>query len=95
MSLIPREPYLIDPSLTKVEQPWRKWLGNHEQTFLTDNQLSAWMDEGRAGCERLLFYPLPFPHEFGAGCWDFAELSNHDSLRSIGPHLEEQFRQAE
>lgn len=69
------------------DKPWRQWLTNHEQSFLTDNQLSVFVDPKNPGCERIHFYPLPFPHHFER-VWDFAELVNHDSLRSSGPCLE-------
>ncbi|MCE7987046.1 MAG: hypothetical protein DYG89_38225 [Caldilinea sp. CFX5] len=76
----------LGKGLPALEKPWRRWLTNHEQHFLTDNQLSLFVDPKHPGCERIHFYPLPFPHHFADG-WDFAELVNHDSVRSTGPNL--------
>jgi len=87
MTLVPRRPYTVDPRLPAITKPWRKWLLNDEQTFLTDNQLSAWLADGRAGWERFHFYPLPFPVDLKER-WEFPELVNHDSLRSVGPYLD-------
>ena len=87
MSLKPRPAITIGHGLPAIEKPWRRLLTNHEQSFLTDNQLSAFVDPKNPGCERIHFYPLPFQHKFNSA-WDFEELVNHDSLRSIGPRLE-------
>jgi hypothetical protein len=74
--------------LKPAKVDWKEILKNNEQAFLTDNQLSAFVDRKNPGCERLHFYPLPFPHEFSDGKWSFEELVNHDSLRSKGPSLD-------
>lgn len=85
--LIPRDPMSPDQNLTSVRAPWRQLLTDHEQTFLTDNQLSVFVDKQGLGCEQIHFYPLPFAHHFAGGRWDFEEMVNHDCLRSNGPRL--------
>ena len=85
--LKPRPALGVGAELPAVEKPWQQHLTDHEQTFLTDNQLSLVVDPTHPGCERIHFYPLPFPHQF-RGAWSFEELANHDSLRSTGPCLE-------
>ena len=83
-----REPFQFDQNLKRTRTPWRSLLTGHEQSFLTDNQLSAFVSPQGPGCERIHFYPLPFAHRFTGGRWNYEELVNHDSLRSIGPRLE-------
>ena len=85
--LVSRLPLTVDASLPSIAKPWRQRLLNHEQHFLADNQLSVSVDPKNPGCERIHFYPLPFPHAF-EGAWNFEALVNHDSLRSIGPRLD-------
>jgi hypothetical protein len=85
--LIPRKPIVPDRDLKGVRVPWRRLLTDHEQSFLTDNQLSVFVDRKGLGCERIHFYPLPFAHRLTGGRWDFEEMVNHDSLRSNGPRL--------
>lgn len=82
-----RSAIILGRGLPTIEKPWKRLLTNDEQHFLTDNQLSLFVDPKNPGCEKIHFYPLPFPHTFG-NSWDFEELVNHDSLRSIGPSLE-------
>ena len=77
----------VGHGLPAVDKPWRRLLTDHEQSFLTDNQLSLFVDPKNPGAERIHFYPLPFKHKL-SGKWDFEELVNHDSLRSAGPCLE-------
>jgi hypothetical protein len=86
--LIPRESVTFGRDSQPVPTPWREWLTDHEQSFLTDNQLSVFVDSKGPGCERVHFYPLPFAHAFTGGRWNFEELVNHDSLRSTGPRLD-------
>ncbi len=86
--LIKRKPVEFGKNLTLAKVNWKQLLNDQEQSFLTDNQLSAFFDKKNPGCERTHFYPLPFPHEFTGGKWDTSELVNHDSFRSIGPRLE-------
>ncbi len=101
MALIPRQPHHADLRLAAVDSgptrsvPWRERLTNGEQTFLTDNQLSAWLAQDRPGCMRTLFYPLPFPHEFAKKRWDFDEVILHDHLQGEGPTLEVAVEQRE
>ncbi|MHB1295295.1 MAG: MGH1-like glycoside hydrolase domain-containing protein [Anaerolineae bacterium] len=85
--LIPRTPCTIGAGLPATEKPWKELLTDHEQSFLADNQLALFVDPANPGCARIHFYPLPFPHTFAHGVWDFGELVNHDSLRGIGPSL--------
>ncbi|MHB0857714.1 MAG: MGH1-like glycoside hydrolase domain-containing protein [Anaerolineae bacterium] len=85
--LTPRTPHAVGAGLPAIEKPWKDLLTDHEQSFLTDNQLSLFVDPVHPGCTRIHFYPLPFPHKFTQGVWDFAELVNHGSLRSSGPSL--------
>ncbi len=85
--LIPRDPMTPDQNLTSVRAPWRQLLTDHEQAFLTDNQLSVIVDKQGLGCEQIHFYPLPFAHHFAGGRWDFEEMVNHDCLHSNGPRL--------
>jgi len=86
--LIKREQVTLGQGLQTVNVPWKQILANNEQRFLTDNQLSVFIHKRRAGCERMHFYPLTFPHEFMEGKWIWNELVNHDSLRSTGPELD-------
>jgi hypothetical protein len=86
--LLPRPSTIFDAGLPATPAPWRDLLANDEQSFLTDNQLSVFVDPQHPGCERIHFYPLPFQHRFTGGAWNFEELVNHDSLRSSGPRLE-------
>ena len=67
---------------------WKDLLRSDEQSFLTDNQLSVSVDERNPGCDRVHFYPLPFPHEFTDGKWDFGELMRCSSLVVSGPRLD-------
>ena len=83
-----RPAILVGSGLPAIDKPWRQLLTDHEQSFLTDNQLSVFVDPKNPGCERIHFYPLPFPHRFTDGRWTFEELVNHDSLRSSGPCLD-------
>jgi hypothetical protein len=83
-----RKPAFSEPRATATSIQWKTILKSDEQSFLTDNQLSAFMDETGPGCARSHFYPLPFAHEFSGSKWSFEELVNHDSLRSEGPKLD-------
>jgi hypothetical protein len=83
-----RKRWEIDPGLERVAVDWKGLLENDEQAFLTDNQLSAFVDPKKPGCQRIHFYPLPFAHEFPTGKWSFAELMDHDCLKGVGPSLD-------
>lgn len=83
-----RPPVKFGVGLRSMPVDWKTILTDHEQTFLTGNQLSAFFDRKGPGCERTHFYPLPFAHEFTGGKWDNPGLVNHDSLRSTGPSLD-------
>jgi len=87
MALNPRPPLALGEDLPAVSQPWKRWLTNHEQHFLADNQLAVFVDPKNPGCERIHFYPLPFPYTFAHGIWDWFEMADRDSLRSSGPSL--------
>lgn len=86
--LIPRNRTALGQNLEAVEKDWKGLLANNEQTFLTDNQLSVFVDERNPGCQRVHFYPLPFPHRFSGGRLDFQELMNCSSLHISGPQLD-------
>lgn len=79
---------MFGEGLMPVSKNWQELLKNDEQSFLTDNQLSVFVDKKKPGCKQTHFYPLPFPHQLVSGKWDFQELMNHDSLRSSGPWLD-------
>ena len=83
-----RPPINPGKGLNSVQKDWKSLLVNSEQTFLTDNQLSAFVDREHPGCAATHFYPLPFPHKFTGGKWSWEELAAHDNLRSIGPVLD-------
>ena len=82
-----RRPVQIGKGLQPVRVDWKAILNDSEQAFLTDNQLSVFVDPKNPGCQRIHFYPLPFVHRFMNEKWNFEELVNHDSLRSQGPAL--------
>ena len=86
--LIPRESVNFGAGLPAKISDWRSHLGNAEQSFLTDNQLSVFVNRKQPGCDQTQFYPLPFPYQFKDNQWDFHELTNHNCLRSVGPRLE-------
>ena len=86
--LIRRKSIAFGRGLKSVPKQWRRLLKDNEQTFLTDNQLSVFVDKKGAGCEKTHFYPLPFPHKFTGNKWSYRELTNHDTLRSTGPKLD-------
>src|ERR1035437_10707452 len=88
MPIIMRKPVEFGKGLKTVPVDWKEHLRDNEQVFLTDNQLSVFFDPKNPGCERTIFYPLPFPYKFTENKWKYPELVNHDSLRSIGPKLE-------
>lgn len=86
--LIPRDHVELGKRLPAVDINWKELIANNDQQFLTDNQLSVYVDKTRPGIERIHFYPLPFPHEFKYGKFDFWELTAYDSIRSTGPVLD-------
>ncbi len=83
-----RNPIEFGKGLPSVRKQWKTLLSNNDQSFLTDNQLSVFVDKTKPGCECIHFYPMPFPHKFVNGKWIWDELINHDALRSLGPVLD-------
>jgi hypothetical protein len=86
--LVSREPVELGKGLPVIEKDWKTLLANDSQQFLTDNQLSVYVDKTKPGLERIHFYPLPFAHEFKHDKWDFWELMNYDCIRGVGPVLD-------
>ena len=86
--LVPRQPVELGKGLHAVDVNWKELIANNDQQFLTDNQLSVYVDKCKPGIERIHFYPLPFPHEFKYGKFDFWELTAYDGIRSTGPVLD-------
>jgi len=86
--LIPREGWKPNENLNAYECEWISLLRNKEQSFLTDNQLSIWLSDKNPGCEKTLFYPLPFPYKFREGNFSWNELGANDNLKSKGPYLD-------
>jgi len=86
--LIKRPAVKLGRGLKSVHVDWKKILTDHEQTFLTGNQLSSFFDPKGPGCDRTHFYPLPFEHKFTEGKWSYEQLVNHDSYRTVGPKLD-------
>lgn len=83
-----RKPVIFGKGLKAVPKQWKKLLRDNEQLFLTDNQLSVFVDRNRAGVTTH-FYPLPFsPYKSTEKKWNFEDIANHDSLRSTGPTLD-------
>lgn len=85
---IPRKPVKFGQNCTAVECNWKELLKNNEQSFITDNQLSVYASKDKSGCEKIHFYPLPFPYRFSGDKWDYEELVQHNSLISEGPSLD-------
>lgn len=83
-----RKPVAFGKGLKTTPVDWRKILKDNEQTFLTDNQLSVFFDKKNPGCEKIHFYPIPFPHQFTKGKWDYLELVSRNSLQSVGPKID-------
>ncbi|MCE5198020.1 MAG: trehalase family glycosidase [Armatimonadota bacterium] len=85
---ISRDPFVFGQHCTTVDCDWKKLLKNNEQSFITDNQLSTFVSNNKPGCDRIHFYPLPFPYTFSGDKWNYEELINHNSLISEGPALD-------
>lgn len=92
--LIPRNRIALGQGLETVEKDWKELLKSSEQSFLTDNQLSIFVDDRNPGCRRVHFYPIPFSHTFSGDRWDFDELVNFNSLVISGPQLDLQVEEA-
>jgi hypothetical protein len=84
---IPRKPVEPGKSLPKAWKNWKPLVADDRRRFLTDNQLSVFVDAARPGLERIQFYPLPFPPETRGHPTDADEFSKLGCLQGLGPSL--------
>lgn len=87
-ALYPRPRWQWATDLPSVESPWAKLIRLSDIRFLSDNQVSLWVEPDTIGAEKISFYPVPRAPRLDADRYDVGRIMEESIHTMIGPRAE-------